>query len=369
MNAVSPVPPVGLVIDTSLVPARDRAAFWAEQSCLSYHPLQISVGAGSRFGARMWREQLADVSFYRVIAGANTMRRTAREIAAGDPECVHVTVLLRGRLEGAQRARPVLLGPGDLASYDTSHPAVFRAHSPFDILVLQIPKVVLGSSAASVSRHTAVRIAGDSGFPRLAGRFFRDVMVGLGDGSIARDDPGLQGHVIDLVRRLYIDLGTASHPTRPHCAAELLLGAQAEIEARLDEPGLGPDQIARACFISTRYLHRVFASEGLSVCEVIRTTRLERCRADLLDQALAQVPISAIAARWGLTNAPHFSRMFRDAYGCSPREFRASRGAAAAGGVTAPVQLTPFRPAGAGAGAGAGALDTQRRAGCRSVLA
>jgi AraC-like DNA-binding protein len=32
--------------------------------------------------------------------------------------------------------------------------------------------------------------------------------------------------------------------------------------------------------------------------------------------------ISAIASRWGLPSAPHFSRLFRDAYGCSPREFR-----------------------------------------------
>jgi AraC-like DNA-binding protein len=129
--------------------------------------------------------------------------------------------------------------------------------------------------------------------------------------------------VLDLVRRLYTDLD-ATHPTRPRSSAELMLHAQSYIEANLGDPHLDPEQVARSCFISTRYLHRVFADEGLSVCEWIRTARLERCRRDLLDSAFAGQPISFIATRWGLPSAPHFSRLFRGAYGCSPREFRAA---------------------------------------------
>jgi AraC-like DNA-binding protein len=95
--------------------------------------------------------------------------------------------------------------------------------------------------------------------------------------------------------------------------------------------------VARACFISTRYLHRVFAGQGLSVCDWIRSERLERCRNDLVDPAYADLSISAIASRWGLPSAPHFSRLFRDAYGCSPREFRR----AAPGGATAVAGPAP----------------------------
>ena len=46
--------------------------------------------------------------------------------------------------------------------------------------------------------------------------------------------------------------------------------------------------------------------------------------ATLTNPAYADLSISAIASRWGLPSAPHFSRLFRDAYGCSPREFRRS---------------------------------------------
>ncbi len=316
-----------LLIDTSTVPAEDRRHHWADEACRSYHPLQISVSANESFSARMWGEQLAAIRMYRIIAAANTMTRTSGDIASGDPESLHLSLLLRGRLEGVQNDRAVVLGPGDMAVYDTSHPVLCRATVPFDLLVLQISKTLLGRSAAMIARQSSVRIPGSGGLPRLAGRFFFDLMAGLTEGSISREDPSLQDHVVDLVRRLYVDLGTSSHPTRPHCAAELLLGAQAQIEARLDDPNLRPEHVARACFISTRYLHRVFAGEGLSVCDFIRTTRLERCRRDLLDPALSDQPISAIASRWGLINAPHFSRLFREAYGCSPREFRRSGGA------------------------------------------
>jgi AraC-like DNA-binding protein len=312
---------MSLLIDTRVVPADERVEFWASSSRDVYHPLHIRTDATERFSARMWGDWLASIGLFRVAASPNTMSRTRADIAAGDPECLHLSILLRGRLEGAQQHRESVLGPGDMTTYDTSEPAIFRAGENFDMLVLKLPKAALGKHAPKVSRLTAVRIPGQTGLPRLAAQFFCGAASGLADGSIARDDTGLAEHVIDLVRRLYADL-EATHPTRPRSSAELILHAQSYIEANLADPNLDPEQVARSCFISTRYLHRVFAGEGLSVCDWIRTARLERCRRDLLDSAFGDQPISFVATRWGLPSAPHFSRLFRVAYGCSPREFR-----------------------------------------------
>jgi AraC-like DNA-binding protein len=319
---------MSLLIDTGVVAPRDRVDFWANSSYDVYHPLAIRTDDSSRFQARMWGEWLASVGLFRVAAAANTMSRSRSEIAAGDPECLHLSILLRGHLHGAQQHRECVLEPGDMTTYDTSEPAIFRAGEPFDLLVLKLPKAVLGKHAATVCRQTAVRIPGRSGLPRLAVRFFCGTAAGLADGSIARGDTGLAEHVIDLVRRLYFDLDAAG-PARTRSQGELLLTAQAYIDANLGNANLSPDDVARACYISTRYLHRVFAAEGLSVCDWIRGERLEHCRRDLADPALARQSISAIASRWGLPSAPHFSRLFRMAYGCSPRDFR--HGAAGAG--------------------------------------
>lgn len=310
-----------LLIDTGVVAPSDRADFWAQSSGDVYHPLQIRTDRSDRFSARMWGQWLDSVGVFRVAAGANTMCRTRREIAAGDPEHLHLSLLLRGQLQGAQARRSTLLRPGDMTTYDTSQPAIFRAPEPFDLLVLKLPKQVLGDRARRIERLTAVTIPGRPGTPRLAGRYFCRVAVGLANGTVSGADGKLAQTILDLVLRLYSDAaGRSSGTAAPR--AELLLQAQAFIEANLSDPALGPEQVARGCFISTRYLHRLFHDEGLSVCEWIRTARLERCRRDLVNPGLSDRSISSIAGDWGLTSAQHFSRLFRATYGCSAREMR-----------------------------------------------
>jgi AraC-like DNA-binding protein len=143
------------------------------------------------------------------------------------------------------------------------------------------------------------------------------------EGRIASPDaPNTIECVLDLIRALFSGPLQADESTRMRTRAEILLNVQSFIEANLGDPELAPEQIARATFISTRYLHKLFEAEGTSVCRWIRESRLERCRRDLLDPALAGETILAISSRWGLPGPEHFSRLFRSAYGCSPSELR-----------------------------------------------
>ena len=92
--------------------------------------------------------------------------------------------------------------------------------------------------------------------------------------------------------------------------------------ARLADPGLSPDMVATAHHVSPRYLYKLFEGEETGVAGWIRERRLERCRRDLLDPALSELPVSAIAFRWGFADAAHFTRVFRTAYGHPPGEYR-----------------------------------------------
>ena len=80
---------MALLIDTAMVPARERLDFWLESSCDAYLPVQIRSAAKEQFCARMWGYELGPLSFFRIAAAPNTMMRTSRAIAACDPECLH----------------------------------------------------------------------------------------------------------------------------------------------------------------------------------------------------------------------------------------------------------------------------------------
>ena len=96
---------MALLIDTAMVPARERLDFWLESSSDAYLPVQIRSTAKEQFAARMWGYDFGPISFFRIAAAANTMLRTPQAIAACDPECLHISVVARGRLNAAQDGR------------------------------------------------------------------------------------------------------------------------------------------------------------------------------------------------------------------------------------------------------------------------
>jgi AraC-like DNA-binding protein len=312
-----------LLIDTAAVPARERLDFWSESAVEAYLPVQIRSPAAEQFGARMWGYELGPLSLFRISAAANTMLRTSRAVAACDPECLHLSVVLQGQINAAQEGRTGVAGIGDVISYETSHPVVFRAVQPFESLVIRVPRQLLGRHATQISSLTAVGISGGEGLARAAVAFVRGLAGGLEDGTVtAVEATNAADCVLDLMRGLYAAPPDSREPARLRSRAEILLNVQSFIEANLGDPQLDPEEIARASFISTRYLHKLFEAEGTSVCRWIRSSRLERCRRDLLDPALAEETILAIASRWGLPGPQHFSRLFRSEYGCPPSELR-----------------------------------------------
>ena len=127
-----------------------------------------------------------------------------------------------------------------------------------------------------------------------------------------------------LATRLAHELDVRDWGTPEARRHALLSTVQAFIQQHLGEPWLSPATIAAAHHISLRSLHQLFHDEGLTVAGWIRQRRLEYCRRELSDPALASRPVAAIAARWGFSSASDFSRAFRAVHGLPPAEFRRS---------------------------------------------
>ena len=100
--------------------------------------------------------------------------------------------------------------------------------------------------------------------------------------------------------------------------AEILLSVQSYIEAHLGDPALGPEEIARAMFISTRYLQALLARRGTSFVREVSGARLDRARDLLVDPHGQHVSIAEIAFRCGFLDPGYFARQFRKRFGVPP---------------------------------------------------
>lgn len=124
---------------------------------------------------------------------------------------------------------------------------------------------------------------------------------------------------LELARAVIATVGQQD-PARNDVAHEAMLTRiEAYVQQHLADPALSPDSIARAHHISVRQLYKLWSARDLGLAEWIMRGRLEAARRDIGGQSAG---IAAVARRWGFTDATHFGRRFRAAYGLSPREWR-----------------------------------------------
>lgn len=117
--------------------------------------------------------------------------------------------------------------------------------------------------------------------------------------------------------------------------ASLLLRARTHLDARLTDPTLTPDSMARALGMSRSALYRLFAPLG-GVAGHIQARRLARVKALLADPRERR-RISELAYLHGFADEAHFSRAFRRSFGVSPRDWRAERAGAVPTAAEAPL--------------------------------
>ncbi|HLU60628.1 MAG TPA: helix-turn-helix domain-containing protein [Pseudonocardia sp.] len=319
---------MAVLVDTRTVPPRERFACWHEAASKIFFPLRIALrpdrSPAEPFFGRVLGHHLGPIQAFRITGDPNTCLRTPSTIRQGDPEELQLYLVRRGVCRVGQADRASELVPGDLTTHDTSRPFTIdvvcdRADGPFELIVFNFPKYLLGPHADHIGARTALRIPGGTGLAAHVGPFLAGLLDGLDEGTVAESD-ALADSMVGLLRSLF-DTGRPAAPGDP--AALLRHRIHAYIEEHLADPALGPERIANAHFISVRYLHKLFRAEGITVSRFVQQRRLERCRRDLADPALAGCTIESICSSWGMTNPDHFSRVFRATYGCPPREWRA----------------------------------------------
>jgi AraC-like DNA-binding protein len=311
---VTAMPLLETLAGTAGQPPTDREEYWRHALARTFVRLE-SAHDGVPPAGRLRAGMLNGLRLAEVTGSAQVVVRDRAMVRREDPEFYKIGLQVRGRGLVTQDDREAVLGPGDFAAYDTSRPYRLAFAGDFQMLVLMCPRTALPVPEGVLARMTAIAVSGRDGVGALVSPF----LAGLARAGADHAGGHLAAAALDLLAAALIT-GEAPAPTE---GQRLSYRIQRYIDAHLADESLGPESVARAHHISVRYLHKLFERDGETVAGWIRARRLERCRQDLVTEPRDRT-VSAIAARWGLSDAPHFSKAFRAAYGLSPRDYRRS---------------------------------------------
>lgn len=251
------------------------------------------------------------------------LTRTPRLIRQSDPALCKIDVQLSGRSYAEQGDRQAALGPGTFTFIDLSRPhrvAVRHAR----VATIWFPRALLPLRDRDIAELAGATFDGEQRGSTLVTATVREMVKDLD----AYDGPAgarIGAPVLDLILATLAARVDRAHAVPAETPRQVLvMRIRAFIDDNLGDPDLAPPVIAARFHISLRHLHHLFEDQDTTVAGLIRDRRLAACRHDLLDPGQAAKPVSAIAARRGFRDAPHFGQVFRAAYGMSPGAYRRS---------------------------------------------
>jgi AraC family transcriptional activator of tynA and feaB len=312
--------------DTAVLPETDQFPFWREVVWEAFVPVTLSRSGPDAFTGRVAASQIGPLGVAAIASEAQVVERTAANVQRSPGEVFFLNMPLRGRSTVAQDGRVAELRPGDFAVVDGARPFSLEFDTAFEQLSLILPHELLTPLLAAPEAITGRAVRGDAGLGAVAGNALKPFFGGVAlDAAMARP---LAERLASLVA-LSLGAGSAASGSR----GALTQAALDEVERTLGDPDLSPAMVAARIGVSTRYLHQLFSARGPSFGRWLLRRRLERCRAELGDPALAGATIGEIGWRNGFEDPSYLARAFRRAYGVSPGEHRRAAAAKALAGA------------------------------------
>jgi AraC-like DNA-binding protein len=321
-----PCPPLQS-ITTAGVKASERHEFWEAGASPLFGALALEELSAEPFDAKFSYTFIGDLVFCRLSArAAHRVSRTDAVAARDDRPFLKAVIQTHGRSVISQDGHTTALRAGEWTVYDAGRPysVVLSAGGEFSMLLVPRSKVV--SRELDLRGFVLRRFPADRGLGKLIWSLV---------GSTVDEMPKLQHHsgfdlaaiVAQMTRLALLDSVADEHAdgAEANPGEALRQRVKLYISAHLHEPELSIDSLAAHARCSKRYLHMVFRPEKRSISDYILQSRLDRCRADLLDPKLVHRSVTEIAYAWGFNSSNHFSRCFKRQYGISPRDLRAQR--------------------------------------------
>jgi len=276
----------------------------------------LSRRQGSSFTGLMGLKDFGGLRVVRCDCSPCSGHRASRQIRADGGEYFGALLLLDGQERVRQNGHDALLRPQSLMIWDSTKEIDFAVDSRIRKITVFIPNRP-SYQVASLRRHCGEVIDCARGIPAVVASHLTTLA-----GELESIDHLAGAPTVDLtVELIAAALDAREDQSLTVAQRELVAAIESDILENLADTELTPAVIAQRFSISKRYLHLLFARTDRTVCEFITGNRLERARRELGSMATGE-SITAIAGRVGFGDPAHFSRLFKQRYGVSPRDFR-----------------------------------------------
>jgi AraC-like DNA-binding protein len=215
----------------------------------------------------------------------------------------------------------VTLEPGDVTVADSAAEITMTTKEPYTAIGLTVPGKLLRNYIPDPQRAVGARFSGKTGFSKIVS-YMLLTMWEFAE-SDKCDEIGTE-----LAESLLAIMSACCHMNwRTGEAQDSDLVAKQEkikqiINQNLQTPDLCVGRLAKQFGFSIRYIQRLFSEGDCTVSKYIRRQRLEGCKKQLADPAWLNRGITEIAFNWGFNSSAHFSRVFKEQYGISARDYR-----------------------------------------------
>jgi len=247
-------------------------------------------------------------------------RRLPKHLQVQGPEEFLVTLPAKSELLFAQGGKEVRANPGAFFIERSHEPYEFSHAEPADLWVMKLSLAMLGGRVRAPDRFCSLQFDATNG----ANGLFVD-MVHL----IPQRYDAMTEEARSIVGRQLADLLALALQSDERVLSSggstVRMAHLARIESfvrrHIDNPDLGPDEVAAGCGVSVRYLHELLRDTNQSLGSWIRDQRLAAAREDLGNPRDKRA-IGEIAYARGFADQAQFSRAFRARYGITPKEAR-----------------------------------------------
>jgi AraC-like DNA-binding protein len=256
------------------------------------------------------------------------LRRSIDDIRSDRVDIYVVWYIVKGRLRSTYSSGTAIANEGRITVTHSSDPfyveALLNEDGRHHSLMALVPAHVFRSKVSDCKDAMGAPLSGQPADVRLVKELF-ELLYDEGESLDRNAAVALTDQVINALGRIVRCENGGLRRKRQTIRDARLREIESCLELHLSDHGLSSVEVAEKCGISPRYLCYLLKESGTAFSDLLWDKRLDKSRELLRLPEMRHYNITEIAHMAGYKSSAHFSRSFRDRFGCPPREYRRTR--------------------------------------------